>query len=117
MGDITEVWGCCMGLSVGVVKISYLDEPPELVRGFLGDLKVQALEGLEEPDEDEDEWAWGGGWGMDGMLEFSRNYLLRMMTEWADRKSVGPSDRAVVQGWIGGLPWDDDDIIMLHIGQ
>ncbi len=109
-----------MGLSIGVVKITYLREPPEPVYGFLDDLKIQALEGLEEPDwdddEGEDEWVWGGGWGMNGLVEFSRNYLSRWAVQWGERCAIGPSDMEVVQGWIAALPWEDD-LIMLHIGE
>ena len=106
-----------MGLSVGVVKITYLDEPSEQARGFLDDLKIQALEGLEEPDEDDDdEWAWGGGWGRNGIVEFSRNYLGKRLAKWVDGRSVGPSEGDAVQAWIDGLPWENN-LIMLHLGE
>ena len=103
-----------MAMEVGVVTIEYLDRPSEPVSEFLSDLQMDALSGLEEPEDGEE--AWGGGWGSDSLLEFSRSYLERCSIEWADLRRIDPAARAALSRWIATLPWKDD-LIMLHLGR
>ena len=114
MGDITEVWGCCMGLDVGVVTIQYLERPQEPVYRFLNELLNEAAEGLEV--EDDDDWVWEGSWEGNSLVEFSQDYLERRTIAWATNNNVGDDGRAVLANWVSALPWRDG-MIMLHLNR
>ena len=104
-----------MGLDVGVVTIRYLDQPKEPVYEFLNELLNEAAWGLDEPQDDE--WVWEGAWAGNGLVEFSRDYLERRTSEWADNHGLNASGRAVLADWMSALPWSDDDTIMLHLSR
>lgn len=114
-----------MGLSIGVVSVRYLEEPPQPIIDFITDLRTLSSTGLEDyyrdlddrdeddplGDDDDDDECWEDG----GFCEFRRIGLVRRASGWAIRKRLTEADKALLLGWIANLSWNDD-YIMLHLG-
>ena len=108
-----------MGMSVGVVTITYLDESREPVRDFLFHLASDVSLGFgdeeyEEETDDVEPYTWGGRWGANTFVEFSRPYLDWKAERWVNRVGVDAEAKGYVQQWVANLPWNDD-MIMLHL--
>ncbi len=104
-----------MGLDIGVVEISYLDRPGQPMYEFMGALMAQPDLGLSE-DVDEDDSCWdGGNNGENAFYEFTREGLVNRATGWASSRNLNSEDTARLLGWIEGLPYRGD-FIMLHLG-
>ena len=101
-------------MDIGVVTIKYLEKPGPPVELFFADLQIEALEGFDDP-EDEDDWVWGGGWGRDGIAEFSQSYLEKKATVWVEENAIDVDGRVALFTWLSALPWEDE-MIMLHLG-
>lgn len=102
-----------MSLSIGVVNIEYLPQPPEPMYGFMKALMLDPNIGT-----DMDLWAdvqpWDVGDGENEFYEIERDELLRRADGWAVKKSIDAADRARLLQWVDDLPWRDD-FIMLHL--
>ena len=103
-----------MSLSIGVVNIEYLPQPPQPMYRFMQDLMADPDTGS-ELDPFDYEPSWGDGWEGNAFYEFERDVLLRRADSWAMQNSLDASDRAVLLKWIDGLPYRGDTI-MLHLG-
>ena len=102
-----------MSLSIGVVNIEYLPQPPEPMYGFMKALMLDPNIGT-----DMDLWAdvqpWDVGDGENEFYEIERDELLRRADGWAVKKSIDAADRARLLQWVDDLPWRGE-IIMLHL--
>ena len=98
-----------MGLSVGVVRIDYLDEPQTPVSDFLKHLAMNSSLGLSNGE------LWGGGWDGNMFLEFERNTLVEGAELWCNDGGVSDTERAELLVWITNLP-AQTGYVMLHIG-
>jgi hypothetical protein len=107
-----------MGLAIGVVNITYLDQPPQPMYRFMQDLMENPDVGLDADDNDsvspEDESHWGDGWGTDSFYEFFREGLLRRAGGWARQQDINPDAMTTLLNWVENLPYRDD-VIMLHL--
>lgn len=56
-----------MSLSIGVVNIEYLPQPPEPIYGFMKALMLDPLCGVGDDDD-----LWGGSWSSNALYEFNR---------------------------------------------
>ena len=103
-----------MGMDVGVVSIEYLTRPESPVYDFLFDLMIDPLVGIASGNEGE-AGDWGASWANNGLYAFSRDLLTQRASEWADQNGIDAIGRTTLLGWIAGLPWRDETI-MLHLG-
>ena len=103
-----------MSLSIGVVNIEYLPQPPQPMYRFMQDLMADPDVGT-DMDMFDDEPPWEAGDGENIFYEFERGELLRRADGWAMQNNLDASDRAVLLKWIDGLPYRGDTI-MLHLG-
>ncbi len=92
-----------MALDIGVVTIRYLERPVGPVREFLFELAGGDL------DE-----GWSGGWDGNVFLEMIREDLERKARDYASGQGLSQDDAKELLGWVRGLPWERDDI-MLHL--
>ncbi len=93
-----------MGLDVGVVQIKYLPHVDNPTYEFAKHLQ-------HSPEEAD----WNGSDAFNTFVEFSRENLLEQLKEYASRNGIPQHDQEEIHGWVDGLPWDDDTI-MLHLG-
>lgn len=96
-----------MGLSVGVVRIEYLDDPISPVSDFLAALAMNPSAGLNE-DDDDPSWADGG------LFECESDDLMYRAVNWCNANQIQPGGRAVLISWVAALP-SQNGYVMLHI--
>ena len=98
-----------MSLSVGVVRINYLEVPQPPVSDFLKDLTMNPNLGAEDGNY------WGGGWSENTFLEFELEALVEGAKIWCDDKDVEDSGRTALVAWVFDLP-SNEGYVMLHLG-
>ena len=105
-----------MGFDAWAVKTEYqrLNLSFPAVNDFLFDLLLDPNTGYDEDLEDDD--MWGGSWDNNGLYEFSRVGLRKRANNWANDKNLSQADKARLRRWIRNLPWEDGDLITLHLG-
>ena len=105
-----------MALSIGVVNITYLDQPGQPMYRFMQDLMEDPQIGLDNPDDDpitDDETGfWGDGWGSDSFYEFDQDGLLRRARGWARQRDLDQAGTNTLLTWIEGLPYDRGTITL-----
>ncbi len=99
-----------MGLSVGVVNITYLDEPQPPVSDFLKELAINPDLGIDADDGD----YWGGGWGENTFLEFEQSALIERADNWCTERGIGAGERTALMAWLSSLP-SRGGYVMLHL--
>ena len=92
-----------MGLDVGVVRVSYLERPPQPIYDFLWELAT---------DTGDD--AWGGAWEGNAFIELTRRQMLSRARSFARKRGLNQVEIGRLHTWIKSLPWDGDTI-MLHL--
>jgi hypothetical protein len=92
-----------MGLDVGVVKVAYLDRPPEPIYEFLRKLAYEAGEG-----------SWGGAWEGNAFVEYYRAAMLSKARGYARKQHLTKDESDKLLDWVRGLPWDGNTV-MLHL--
>ena len=100
-----------MSLSVGIVNIDYLEQPPKPVSDFLANLSIEPHSGLGNDAED----SWGGDWTENALFECTQDGLMARARNWCDTQDIEPGGRTALMAWIADLPWRDGRV-MLHIG-
>ena len=104
-----------MSLSIGVVNITYLEQPGQPMYRFMWDLMADPALGLDD-SLDDDDWHWdGGGNGGNAFYEFTRDGLLNRANGWATAQNISGGERSAMLEWIENLPYRGDNI-MLHLG-
>ncbi|MYC33762.1 MAG: hypothetical protein F4X64_11375 [Chloroflexi bacterium] len=103
-----------MGLSIGVVTIDYLPQPPQPMYKFMQDLMADPGVGT-DMDLFDDAEPWEAGDGENVFYEFERDELLRRADGWAAKQHIDAADRATLLQWVDHLPYRGD-FIMLHLG-
>ena len=93
-----------MSVQVGVMRITYVDGPPNDARRFLWHL-------AEEGGCDD---AWGGAWDGNAVMELTLRRTLRRARAFASHEGLPPDETEALVQWVKRLPWDGDTI-MLHI--
>ena len=100
-----------MGLSVGVVNIDYLEEPPPPVSDFLKELAINPDLGIGKDDDN----YWCGGWGGNTFLEFPQSALMARADSWCTDKGISASGQTSIVAWVSNLPWRNGHVL-LHLG-
>ena len=92
-----------MGLDVGVVKIQYLDRPEGAAYRFAWHLAGNC---------DEADWTVSS----DGntIIEYEHGHMLSVADEYTTSQGLSSEDKVLLYNWIGGLPWEND-VVMLHL--
>ena len=102
-----------MSLSIGVVNINYLPQPPQPMYRFMQDLMADPGVGT-DMDLFASDSPWEAGDGENIFYEFERDQLLRRADGWAVKQRIDAADRAVLLQWVDDLPWRGD-FITLHL--
>ena len=107
-----------MGLSIGVVNITYMDEPGQPMYRFMQDLMGDPDVGLDTHADSDDspdkDGYWGDGWGTDSFYEFNKAGLFKRAEGWAKTEAIGNRDTMALLNWVENLPYRGDNI-MLHL--
>ena len=103
-----------MSLSIGVVNITYLEQPAQPMYRFMWELMADPDVGL-GPDREDDDGYWdGGGGGENAFYEFYRDGLINRANGWATTQDLADTERSTLLDWIENLPYRGDSI-MLHL--
>jgi hypothetical protein len=102
-----------MSLSIGVVNIEYLPQPPQPMYGFMQDLMADPGVGT-DMDLFDDTSPWEVGDEGNVFYEFEQDELLRRADGWAAKQRLDAADRATLLQWVDNLPWRGD-FITLHL--
>ena len=102
-----------MGLSIGVVNIKYIPEPPQPMYGFMQALMADPGVGT-DMDLFNDTTPWEVGDGENIFYEFERGELLRRADGWAVKNGIDAAERTTLLQWVDELPWRGD-FITLHL--
>ena len=103
-----------MSLSIGVVNITYLDQPGQPMYRFMWDLMADPEVGLGADRDENDGWWDGGSSGENAFYEFTRDGMLNRASGWADAQTLSDRERSTLLDWVENLPYRDDTI-MLHL--
>ena len=105
-----------MALSIGVVEITYLDQPGQPMYRFMQDLMGDPNVGLNPASQDDEDGYWGDGWGSDSFFEFYREGLLNRARGWAGTENLDIADTTRLLDWVENLPYrEDTGTITLHL--
>lgn len=102
-----------MSLSIGVVNIEYLPEPPQPMYKFMQDLMADPDVGT-DMDLFEGGSPWEAGDGENIFYEIERDELLRRADGWAAKYRIDAADRATLLQWVDDLPYRGG-FITLHL--
>lgn len=83
-----------MGLDIGIINITYLEQPTGAAYRFAWELAVEAsVSGYMHGE--------GNNWG-----PFTQRKVLRMLDRFAEEHGLDDTARAEVLEWVRSLPWD-----------
>ena len=104
-----------MSLSIGVVNITYLEQPGQPTYRFMQDLMAGPGVGLGVDLDDADFFWDGGGRGENAFYEFTRDGLINRANGWATEQNLSSNERLTLINWIENL-FHRDEYTMLHLG-
>ena len=93
-----------MSLSIGVVRIEYLDYPGRAANGFARHLATEW---------DNETWRVVDEGHL--FIEIYRDHMIDRATQYIASESLATPDADEILGWVRNLPWDRYATVMLHL--